>query len=365
MARHKARDVTKLVCVKKPSRAEQRPALIDNHVPQTLSQVVGCLGSPTAVSFANGQLSAYVAGKRCIAICGASGLGKTTMARILLRQHGHHDFLEVDLVGMQLPQVTPDKTLICRMVEDVEGYRGDRPLLLDGADSPAWTETSGLSALARRRTAPTIVVCDETRKPRSRTCDTVVLRRPTISQLCAHLQNLFEQVPQETLYTIVDKAKCDIRHIFANIESYLTGSTLWGGRDDFLDGTESITQLFSESAQGDIEHACRLAGIGDSHALVHENYLDAKSGDIHKIAGAADWMSLGDVLESRLYSRQAWQLYDFRLFAGSVAPAFCVGPLKSDVRASTQRGHQSRKRSVLTKKNNDKHKRNEPVTNTA
>jgi hypothetical protein len=268
-------------------------------------------------------------------------------------------------VSMQLPQVTVDKTLVCRLVEEVDGYQANRPLLLDGADSPAWTETSGLSALARRRTAPTVVVCDETRKPRSRTCDTVVLRRPSVALLCGHLKTLFPDVPADTLQTIVDRARCDIRHIFANVESFLGGKACWGGRDEFLDGTESITQLFSESADGNVEHACRLAGIGDSHALVHENYLDAKSNDIHRISRAADWMSLGDVIEHSLYVRQAWQLYDFRLFAGSVAPAFCVGPLKSDVRASTQRGHQSRKRSVLTKKNNDKHKSNEPCPITA
>lgn len=360
---HKALDITKLLVVKKQVHVERTPSLIDQHVPRSLSEIVGCIGSPTAVNFANQQLAAYVPGKRCIAICGASGLGKTVMGRILLRQHGYSDVLEVDLVNMQLPQMSADKTLVCRLVSEVEGYSAKRPLLLDGADSPAWTETSGLSAMARKRQAPTIVVCDETKKPRSRTCDTVVLRRPTVPQLVLHLHKSFPNIDSKAMTGIVEKAKCDIRHILANIESLMSGNAAWGHRDDFMDGTESIMHLFSEASTGDLEHVSRLGGIGDSHALVHENYLDSKSADIdstaaiHSAAAAADWLSIGDMVEHRLYSQQAWQLYDFRLLAGSVAPAFCTGPLKGDVRPSTQRGHQSRRRTVLTKIINDRNRK--------
>ena len=342
---HHALDITKLVKIKKVACAETQQRLIDSFVPTHSDEVVGTLGSPDAVTFARQCLQTYEPGKRCMAICGSSGLGKTVLGRLLLQEHGYTDCLEIDLVNMQLMQpVGTDKTVICRLIRDCDGYSDDKPLLLDGAESPAWVETSGISALSRKRSAPTIVVCDETRKARSRTCLNVVLRRPRVALLAERLHARFPQLSLEVLTDIVEKARCDIRHVFQNVESALAGKHRWGGRDEFLDGNESITQLFAEAAQGKLEVVSRLAGIGDSHALVFENYLDAKSKNIHDMARAAEWMSVGDMVENRLYHQQSWSLYDFRLLAGSVAPATCVGRITGEVKASTQRGRMSKKK---------------------
>lgn len=348
---HHAQDITKLVTIRKHNSSAPSNSLIDEHQPRCSDQVIGSLGSPGSLALARKCLEEYGPGKRCIAICGAAGLGKTVLARLLLKEHGYTDFLEIDLMSIQLTQgASNDKTLLCRSIQEVDGYSHDVPLLLDGAESPAWTETSGISAMSRKRMAPTLVVCDETRKARSRTCDTVVLRRPTVAVMTSHMLKFFPDMEHKVMSMIVERARCDIRHVFQNLENFQQGINLWGNRDEFLDGTESITMLFAEAQTSDLEHSSRLAGIGDSHALVFENYLDAVNKDMAQIAAAADWMSIGDTVDNRLYHNQAWQLYDFRILAGSVMPACCVGPISGDVKPSTQRGKMSRRRENLKKK---------------
>ncbi len=349
----RSRDITSLSCVKVVAKPPpDAPTVLP--CPTTVEGVVGCVGNPDVVKATKKWVESYVPGKRCLAICGPSGVGKTVLGRLMLSSFGSYTEIDVSTI---VHDGAASKDM-CNEIQKDTGYMADVPLLLDNVESPAWTETSLISALARQRTAPTIVVCDEGRKARSRTCDVITLHRPTVEELARYLAPLVPDICTVDLEGIVRRGTCDVRHIATGIADIRRNVPFWSSRDVFMDGDLATSRLFDSSRTSPIQTLWQYIGIGDSNALVFENYhacykpnVDCTSTEkrfqrLHtdSCAAAADLMSMGDLIEHRLYRHQAWQLYDFRLFCGALAPAVCVGPLQGAVQPSTQRGKQSRRK---------------------
>ena len=349
----KSRDITSLSCVKVIDKPPPNPPAV-LPCPTKVEDVVGCVGNPEVVRSIEKWVASYVPGKRCLAICGPSGVGKTVLGRLMLSSFGGCTEIDVSTI---VHDGAASKDM-CHEIQKDTGYMADAPLLLDNVESPAWTETSLISALARQRTAPTIVVCDESRKARSRTCDVITLHRPTVRELARYLAPLVPDISATDLEGIVRRGTCDVRHIETGIADIRRNVPFWSSRDVFMDGDFATSRLFDSSRTSPVSALWQYIGIGDSNALVFENYHacykpdtncrinDERLQRLHmaSCAMASDLMSMGDLIEHRLYRHQAWQLYDFRLFCGALAPAVCVGPIHGAVAPSTQRGKQSRKK---------------------
>ena len=252
---------------------------------------------------------------------GPSGIGKTVFANLLLRESPFNvqatDVIEVEHIDV------PDNVA----------------LIIDAVESPAVAETSGITAFARKRSAPTVVVCHQNKKARSRTCETVVLVTPDPKDIADDLVQMLS-IEHDVIREVARRSKGDMRHVFMDLEDLLFRKKLWGERDEFWDGSAALKRLFEVARKGPWEDARAVAGVGDGYALAFENYLNAKT-SMTNTAKAADWMSIGDVVDHILYSKQWWELHEFRIVAGCHAPAICVGPLSGAVKAATQRGHMS------------------------
>ena len=343
----RTRDITTLSCVTvcRDDVVTEEPLL---HSPTDIKNVVGCLDSDAA-DVGMRWLDAYTPGKRCLAICGPSGVGKTTFARLLLGTLPS-DTVEID-VGSFVFDVPNCRDTVCTVISEESGYADDKPLLLDNVESPAWTETSMISSFARNRCGPTVVVCDESRKARSRTCDLLHLRFPRVDVLVAYLCHRLNHIQPDAIADVVHRSACDVRQVQANLKSLRDNGGSWATRDVFMDGDAAARELFARSRTASVVDLWAFSGVGDSTALAFENYLSADDADISAVAKAADHMSLGDAIERVLYRSQAWQLRDFRVFCGALAPAHAVGPLATQIRPSTERGRMSRRRKRETKDN--------------
>jgi hypothetical protein len=252
---------------------------------------------------------------------GPSGIGKTVFANLLLRE-SPFEVRETDIIEVEHIDV-PDNV----------------GLIIDAVESPAVAETSGITAFARKRSAPTVVVCHENKKARSRTCETVVLLTPNPDDIADDLTQMLS-IDRDIIREVARRSKGDMRHVFMDLEDLLLRKKLWGERDEFWDGSAALKRLFEIARKGPWDDARAVAGVGDGYALAFENYLSTKA-SMFDTAKAADWMSIGDAVDHILYSKQWWELHEFRIVAGCHAPAICVGPLSCAVKAATQRGRMS------------------------
>jgi DNA polymerase III delta prime subunit len=267
--------------------------------------------------------------KPLLMISGPSGVGKSTMASLALSEHGYARELTVCCTALR---VRKDVTTVLQdLVNDgTMGVVVDNVDVADGACLSAIQEAASSPAASM---VPFVFVCERHEYGRptdiSKNCEIIALRHPSKAKVCAWAKSVAKSegigASDATLSEIVEKARGDLRNVLMTLDLNRSGGSFVADqKDSNMDAIEITRHLFSPESAGDTSESIRMVHTDFNiiTSMVSENYLDlddAASADA--IARAADAISHSDVVETRIFADQQWDLWDEYAMFGAVYPA--------------------------------------------
>lgn len=267
---------------------------------------------------------------RFLMISGPSGVGKSTVARLAARENGLH------------PTEIPCSTV--KTKKELEFYlRSVTPhhaCIVDELDEIDAQVMTDIRDFAKKATnVPIVLICTKHAygKPVDlvRHSELVQMRRAPRPKLVEWTEGLVrkEKLTHVDPVAIVDQARGDLRQILNALElnrhasAALHAAPLASRKDPAVDAINAVEMLMCSSQPLPLPLACRLVTLDPNivTTMMSENYLDVASRDsMEGVARAADAFSAADVVDSKIYANQCWELWDAWIFFGGVYPAFQV-----------------------------------------
>jgi len=293
-------------------------------------------------------------------LSGASGIGKSVLARLILEEHGY------DVFVVTSAQTKKD---IVDVLEDV--YRSDaKAIIFDDVDI-IQDVVQGIvpeimkrvNPLKGRRSvtkkdretyasthwfAPIVVTCKRHDYGKivdvAKQCEVIHMVKPPKTRIAAFLRRIVETErlgKHIDVDAIVDAARRDVRQAVVALDMAARGSKtsqqqpLSGGKDEDIDAIHAVNILMKSSRTGPgVKVALRLAQMDLSviPLMIHENYLDAcqlhhhegPDEGLRRAAKAIDDISNGDVAENMMYATGQFDMYDVCSVFSVVGPSAAV-----------------------------------------
>lgn len=315
---------------RKPIEKPTNSSLLAKYAPRKCSDIV-CndmsilLGNQWFKGFRKGGGS-----KRFMLVSGPSGIGKSSLVRLLSEEHGYipleilcscvKTHKEFDAISKT---ITPAYCLIVDEVDTVEGA-----VLTDVKD------------LAKKMPRlPIVFICTKHTygKPVElcKVSEVVSMKRPNRAKLVDWTRSIIAKenicIRDAEVEQIVDRCRGDVRQILLTLEvnryNGVKDDVFVLKKDPCIDATNVIEAVMMGNAPDvSVSNAMRMCDVDPSNiiTMAAENYLDIGCKDFEKITQAADAFSMADILENDMYMNQNWESYDSWLFMGATYPMMCM-----------------------------------------
>jgi len=346
-------DIRKFVTIKKPPRQQQSQSLLDRAAPERSVDVlcpepVRLAAKRWIEEFRRRESGAQ---KKMLLVSGPSGVGKSTLLRLLLAEAGYH----VHAITAQTPRqsvvdalwdMCPATTAIllddvdvmletsAAAVQDIVMHvyplKGKRSVTRDQKDAMA----------ASHWTFPVVATtkCHEYGKvvDFSKWCEIVPFPRPTVDRLAAHLKTVVARaklpaMSVANLRAIAEASKRDVRNALMTLD-LSRGKALvpTSVKDNDIDAVNAVHMLIHTDAPLSMATALRLAHADTSIVpmMLFENYLDVAT-SIEKAADAADAMAFANVIEDRMYATGNFEMLDSYFGFSVASPSLAVRAKKN------------------------------------
>ncbi|CAH0600208.1 unnamed protein product [Chrysodeixis includens] len=367
------------------SKVTEHPAnvsmWVEKYKPQNIKQIIGQHGEASNVKKLMNWLTKWYVNRqaklpkpnpyahnddggyyKAVLLSGPPGVGKTTTVSLVCKELGF-DTVEFNASD------TRNKTLIKEQIGELlnmtslkgfaQGQTGKQALtkkhvlVMDEVDGMAGNEDRGglqeLIGLIKTTSVPIICMCNDRNSQKMRSlvnyCYDLRFQRPKLEQIKAAMMSICckegLRVPADALSQLITSASHDVRQT-------LNLLSLWAARaagepDDLradakvarkdikLGPWDVIDKVFSaeEHKTMSISDKCDLFFYDYSLGplFVQENYLTVeprcpKHEVLQRISRAADSISLGDLVETKIRRSQAWSLLPTQAIFSSVLPGF-------------------------------------------
>lgn len=260
---------------------------------------------------------------RFLMISGPSGVGKTTLARLAAKENG----FDVAEVPCSLVKSKKDLELSLRSVTNKHAC------IVDEVDEIETQVLSDVKDFAKEHPGiPLVFVCTKHAygKPVDlvKHSELVQLRRAPRPKLVEWLQAIIQQEGLDVDPAfLIDQSKGDLKQILCmlDLNRKPTGQILVSKKDPAVDAINAVEMLMCSSQPLPMPVAMRLVTLDPNivTTMVSENYLDVAQ-DLEGIARAADAFSAADMVDTKIYASQCWELWDTWTYFGAVYPAFQV-----------------------------------------
>ncbi|KAF7991816.1 hypothetical protein HCN44_010617 [Aphidius gifuensis] len=312
--------------------------------------------------FAKSDDGAYF--KACL-LSGPPGIGKTTTVQVACKELGF-DLLEFNasdtrskkLLQNQISTILSNKTAKdyfsidnnSNNENDGKNMSLKHVLLMDEVDGMAGNEDRGglqeLIALIKSTDIPIVCICNDRNNPKMRTLVnyTFDLRftKPKLEQIRGAMMSLCYaekiKITKDDIDKIIEMSGYDIRQVINYLSmrsgdelSNITNENLTNkiNKDEKLTPWSVVEKVFSCEAHKNMSihdksnlffHDYNIGSL-----FVQENYLTIipkapKCETLERIALSADSLSIGDVIEKAIRSRDAWSLLPVQACFSSVIP---------------------------------------------
>lgn len=284
--------------------------------------------------------------KKMMLVSGPSGIGKTTLLRLLLREAGYHVHVVTAQTSRQsvleaIGDMCPRTTAI--LLDDVDVMLETSAVAVQDVIMHVYplkgrrsvTRAQKEEMAAAHWTFPVVATAKSHEYGKivdfSKWCEVVPFPRPSRDRLVAHLATIVGPgVSQTNLRAIADASKRDVRNAimaldFARVGASGRSALALSAKDNDIDAVNAVHMLIHADAPLTVATALRLAHVDTSIVpmMLFENYLDVAP-SMEAAATAADAMALANVVEDRMYATGNFEMLDDYFGYAVAAPSFAV-----------------------------------------
>ena len=286
---------------------EKKEPFVTKYAPKTTADIIGHKDSIQQLTT---WLTAYPSGQKGVLVTGPPGIGKTTTVHLIAESLGYH--------------VTEYNASDTRSVSMLRGLLGlgmkrlrKEVIVMDEVDGFTGQERGGVGELAeliRASNVPFLCIANHLvpkLAPLQKACLTIKFSRPVKSTIAASLLKVCKaeglSLTKVELETLCEKNGNDIRAILNQME-FGAGSSdkdanlkldLFSATQKLL-GNKRLTMTEAEDLV--------FVDYGMVPLMVQEGYLAASRNSLEDAVIAAETISMGDLMNRRLWQTQDWTL---------------------------------------------------------
>ena len=334
----------------------------DVHVRGNKKQVRAVRGNWSNVAKLNAKASL---------ISGPPGIGKTSSARIVCAELGF-EVLEMNAsdtrnkkkIESMIGELSSNNS-IDYYIENKENRKENKfsihkksVIIMDEVDGCGGGDRGGISALIqiiKTTKTPIICICNdrESRKLASLINHWLDIKfmEPSIKQITARIHQIAKaeglEVEDSLIHRLAEESRRDIRQVITQIQFMMTTSNSLKLTDMnnssnkmskdkilYLNNFNAANKLLNYSEYSKMSYSDKLSMFFVDYdfvpLLVQENYLSAFEPNIQnrkytepqRLAQAANFIALGDVVNQKVRGEMQWSLLSDNGFASSIAPCF-------------------------------------------
>lgn len=286
---------------------EKKEPFVTKYAPKSIGDIIGhkdCIQQITS------WLTAYPSGQKGILITGPPGIGKTTTVHLI-----------AESLGYSITEYNASDTRSVSMLRGLLGLGMKRlrkeVIVMDEVDGFTGQERGGVGELAeliRKSNVPFLCIANHLvpkLAPLQKACLTVKFSRPVKSTIATALLKVCKaegiSLSKSDLETLCEKNGNDIRAILNQLE-FGAGSS---DKDANLKlDLFSATQKLLGNKRLSMTEAEDLVFVdyGMVPLMVQEGYLAASRNSLEDAVCAAEMISMGDLMNKRLWQTQDWTL---------------------------------------------------------
>ncbi|XP_044268822.1 replication factor C subunit 1 [Tribolium madens] len=319
---------------------------------------------------------------KCALLSGPPGVGKTTTATLVAKDLGL-DIVEFNasdtrskkLLHEEVSQLLSTKTIAGFATGNATVHR-NRVLLMDEVDGMAGNEDRGgiqeLIQLIKNSNVPIICMCNDRNHQKIRSlvnyCYDLKFTKPKLEQIKGSMMSICCKegidISSQALTEIIVGTGCDVRQTLNHLA--LLGATKneitfavaekeakASKKDSVMGPWEVCRTVFTKSEHKNMSVVDRARLFFFDYSLgplfVQENYLKvqpegSEKQALIKAALAADSISMGDIIDSKIRRSNNWALLDSQAFFSSVIPGYYMsGDFQSKINFPSWLGKNSKK----------------------
>lgn len=313
-------------------------------------------GAPKPSPWAKDDRGVYF---RAALLSGPPGVGKTTTATLVCKELGF-DTVEFNASDTRNKRMVHEEVAQILKSTSLAGYFADgsaptrkHVLLMDEVDGMSGNEDRGgmqeLISMIKITNIPIICMCNDRQHPKIRTlanyCFDLRFSKPRLEQIRGAMMSIcFKEglkLKPDAVSNVIQSSGMDIRQTINQLSLLNVNDTLdnesvdkqskSARKDIKLGHWEVIRKVFSQEDHKTMSFSDKSKLFFYDYSIgplfVQENYLKViphcpKERHLEMFAAAADAISLGDVIDTKIRSTQNWSLLETQAIYASVAPGF-------------------------------------------
>jgi replication factor C subunit 1 len=289
---------------------------VDRYKPTKLSEVIG---HKESLEDLYKWLSTWTPTSKPILITGPPGIGKTTLAHLIAKRC-RYEVIEVN--------ASEDRSAaaVRKLFQTATTASLDTPrmMILDEVDGMSSGDRGGIAAIAAALptcTFPALCIANEKGNPQkmrplAAVCTTIKMARPVKSTIAKALYAklvtpLKLPMALSAVEDLVEQSGNDIRSVINTLQFYASSAVVSSGEKDGvlrLDAFSAAGKLFNSSAPLTVRSELVFVDYGMVPLMVGEAYIAASKACIERCAAAADAYTFYDLLDTKIYRGQHWDL---------------------------------------------------------
>lgn len=303
---------TKAVKIKKPILPSKitKQLLVDKYAPKCIKDIIG---HKEAINQICAWLTSWqntIPESRGLLVYGPPGIGKTTTIHLVAKEFGY-----------SISEYNASDTRSASMLKGMFalGVRRMKKEIIIMDEVDGLSDRGGVGEIAgiiRKTNIPIICIANEKPpklRPLMNACHEIKFNRPVKSTIASFILDIAKkegiQISKQDLELLCEQNGNDIRAIINGLDFYNGGEM--SNKDPMLRmDLFSATQKLIGNRKISLDESSNLVFVdyGMIPLMVAECYPNSSKGSLEDTLRAADFLSVGDIIDRRIHQRQEWQL---------------------------------------------------------
>lgn len=303
MPKTRKRQIEKDIIVKKQ-------LLVDKYAPKALRDIIGHKEAINQIGLWLDSWESGIPGMRGLLVSGPPGIGKTTTIHLIAKEFGY-----------SISEYNASDSRSASMLKGLFalGVRRMKKEIIVMDEVDGLSERGGVGEIAgiiKKTHIPIICICNEKPpklRPLMNSCQEVKFNRPVKSTIASAVLEIAKkesiQISKPDLELLCEQNGNDIRSIINGLDFYNGGDIC--NKDPMLRmDLFSATQKLVGNRKISLEESANLVFVdyGMVPLMIAECYPHSSKDSLEDAVRASEFLSVGDMIDKRIYQRQEWAL---------------------------------------------------------